>query len=85
MALYFLDYDIREGHDYQPLYDELSRLNAVHVLESLWCFHHDRTDCLTLRNHFLQFLHPGDRLVVSDVRECAATDTIERIPGKLVA
>ena len=34
MALFFLSYDLRNKRDYQPLYDELKKFNAVRMLES---------------------------------------------------
>ncbi len=67
MALYFLDYDVLQGHDYQRLYAELARFRAIHILDSLWCFERLNTNCPNLRDHFAQFLHPDDRLVVSEV------------------
>lgn len=65
MALYFLSYDLRKQRDYQPLYDALAQLNAVHVLESLWCFERDDTTAQELVNSFIQFIDEDDGLVVS--------------------
>jgi len=52
MALYFLDYDLRKKRDYQKLYDELAKFQAVHILESLWCFNRANTNAEGLRNYF---------------------------------
>lgn len=81
MALYFLDYDVREGHDYKGLYIELGNFRAIHLLDSLWCFERIDTNCRLLRDHFRQFLHKNDRLVISEVQDWAATTTIESPPG----
>jgi hypothetical protein len=34
MALYFITYDLRGKRDYQRLYSELKKFNAVQVFES---------------------------------------------------
>ncbi len=67
MALYFLDYDLRKQRDYQKLYDELGKFNAVRILESLWCFKRFNTDPSGLRDHFKQFIDSDDGLCVSEV------------------
>lgn len=56
MALYFLTHDLRSGRNYQKLYDELEKFNAVRILESLWCFHRYNTSAKGLRNYFKQFI-----------------------------
>jgi hypothetical protein len=71
MALFFLDYDLRKQRDYQRLYDELERFNAVRVLESLWCFNRVNTNAGGLRDHFTQFIDSDDGLTVSEVVDWA--------------
>jgi hypothetical protein len=67
MALYFLDYDLRQQRDYQKLYDELGRFRAVRILESLWCFNRVNTTTAGLRDHFRQFIDSDDGICVSEV------------------
>ncbi|MFV0539515.1 MAG: hypothetical protein ACK5M3_19430 [Dysgonomonas sp.] len=69
MALFFLSYDLRNGRDYQKLYDELEKFNAVRMLESCWCFKRINTDAKGLRDYFTQFIDSDDGLLVSQVAE----------------
>lgn len=71
MALYFLDYDLRKKRDYQTLYDELGKFNAVRVLESSWCFKRVNTSCKGLRDYFKQFIDADDGLWVAEVTDWA--------------
>ena len=52
MALYFLTYDLRNSSNYQPLYDELKKYNAVRILESTWCFNRINTTAEGLKDYF---------------------------------
>ena len=65
--LFFLTYDLRAERDYQTLYDELDRLNAVRVLESTWCFKRVNTTPEGLRDHFKGFVDSDDGLIVCQV------------------
>jgi hypothetical protein len=76
MALFFLDYDIRTGHDYQALYAELAKFNAVRVLESQWCFNRVNTTAGGLRDYFKQFIQDGDRLSVVSVDDWATQNAM---------
>lgn len=67
MALYFLDYDLRKKRDYQTLYDELAKFNAVRVLESSWCFNRINTTAVGLRDYFKNFIDSDDGLCVIQV------------------
>lgn len=69
MALFFLSYDLRNKRDYQPLYDELKKFNAVRMLESCWCFKCINTNAKGLRNYFKKFVDGDDGLLVSQVAE----------------
>lgn len=62
MPLFFLEYDLRNRRDYQPLYDELDRYGAVRILESLWCFKRFQTTAAGLRDHFKQYIDNDDGL-----------------------
>lgn len=75
MAIYFVDYDLRGQRDYQKLYDALSNLKAVRILESLWCFKHSHTSSEQVRDHLLQFLDKDDGLMVSLVTDWASSKT----------
>jgi hypothetical protein len=76
MALYFLDYDLRNERDYQRLYDELAQFKAVRILESLWCFRRVNTTPAGLRDHFQQFVDSNDGLCVSEVVNWATLNTL---------
>ena len=71
MALYFLDYDLRRQRNFQALYDELARFNAVRMLESSWCFNRINTSAVNLRDHFKKFIDSDDGLVVGEVTNWA--------------
>lgn len=66
MALYFLTYDLRNNRDYNKLYDELSKFNAVQVLESTWCFNRLNTSVSTLRDHFKKYIDSDDGILVTE-------------------
>ncbi len=76
MALFFLDYDLRKQRNYQTLYDEVAKFNAVRVLESTWCFSRINTSCEGLRDHFRQFIDADDGLCVSEVVDWATCRTL---------
>ncbi|MDD4720624.1 MAG: hypothetical protein PHQ88_07190 [Bacteroides sp.] len=74
MALYFISYDLRNGRDYQKLYDVLEEFNAVRMLESCWCFKHINTTSIGLTEYFKKFIDRDDGLLISQVAE------IENVP-----
>lgn len=76
MALFFLEYDLRKQRDYQKMYDELNKFNAVRILESLWCFNRVNTNCENLRNHFSSFIDKDDGLIVSEVTNWASKNVL---------
>jgi hypothetical protein len=82
MALYFLDYDLRKAKNYQLLYEELARFNAVRVLKSQWCFHRFNTTVKNLRDHFKQFIDNDDGLSIAEVSDWA-TYAAEKTPNDL--
>jgi hypothetical protein len=69
MALFFLSYDLRNKRDYQPLYDELKKFNAVRMFESCWYFKYLNTSAIDSRNHFKNFVDEDDGLLVSQIAE----------------
>lgn len=71
MALYFVSYDLRASRNYQRLYDELGSFNAVHVLESVWCFNRINTTAEGLVNYFKQFVDADDGLVILQANDWA--------------
>ncbi|TXH75089.1 MAG: hypothetical protein E6Q88_03930 [Lysobacteraceae bacterium] len=77
MALFFIDYDLRNQRSYQPLYDELARFNARRVLESVWCFERINTNAAALRNHFKRFIDHDDGLCVTQVVDWATRNANE--------
>lgn len=77
MALYFLEYDLRKERNYQVLYDELEKFNAVRVLESFWCFKRFDTTSSGLRDHFKQLVDADDGLCITEVTAWATYNTIK--------
>lgn len=77
MALYFLNYDLRKTRNYQSLYDELAKFNAVRILESLWCFKRTNTSATSLRDFLKQFVDSDDGICVSEVAHWATWNTIK--------
>ena len=75
MALYCLSYDLRNARNYQTLYDELSRFNAVRILESTWCFNRVNTSANGLRDYFGKLMDGDDGLIVSEVSNWASRNT----------
>ncbi len=80
MALYFLSYDLRKVRSYQPLYDELERFGGVRALESVWCFQHTGSNCVALRDHFVQFVDLDDGLIVIETSSWAGTRLNAQLP-----
>jgi len=76
MALYFLDYDLRQERGYQKLYDELAKFNAVRLLESAWCFKRVNTTAAKLRDHFKGFIDANDGLAITEVTDWATYGTL---------
>ena len=75
MALYFITYDLRKERDYQKMYDELEKFDAVQVLESTWCFKRVNTSAAGLRDHFKQFIDTDDGLLVNEFVDWATWNT----------
>lgn len=82
MALYVLSYDLRNRRDYQKMYDELARFNAMKVLESVWCFKRFNTNAGELRDHFSSFIDSDDRLFVAEITYWGGRNLISD-PNKL--
>ncbi len=76
MATYFLTYDLRKSRNYQPLYDELKKFNAVRILESTWSFERINTSASGLRDYFKRFIDSDDGLMVSEVTNWASYNTL---------
>jgi len=76
MALYFLEYDLRKQKDYQKLYDELKKFNAIRILESLWCFNRMNTNAEGLRNYFKDFIDSDDGIIVAEISDWATIKTL---------
>jgi len=75
MKLYFLTYDLRNSSNYQPLYDEFKKFNAVRILESTWCFNRTNTSPSRLRDYFGKFIDSDDGLMISEVSNWASRRT----------
>lgn len=75
MTLYFFTYDLRKSRDYQSLYDELEKFNAVRILESTWCFNRNNTTAKGLRDYFKKFIDKDDGIMMSEVSDWASFNT----------
>lgn len=80
--LYYVSYDLIKRKDYQTLWDELKRLGAVRVLESVWAFKRAET-AEKLRDHLAQFIDADDRLLVIEGPMWASRNLMSD-PNKLV-
>lgn len=80
MALYFIDYDLKNERDYQKLYAALSSLGAKRFLKSSWYLSHIKTDCITIRDHLRNFIDKDDSLVVCLVNDWASCNAESKIP-----
>lgn len=82
MALYFLTYDLRKTKNYQTLYDELEKFDAVRVLKSTWCFNRVNTSASGLRDYFRKYIDSDDGLLVDESSNWA-TVNVEGTPKNL--
>lgn len=70
MSIYLFSYDLRglqAGVDYDPLYNELKRIEAHRVNDSVWLLNVENSPKEVIE-HFKFFTHENDRLWVSQVR-----------------
>ncbi len=81
MALYFIEYDLRNQRDYKLLYGELASFRAKRILQSLWCFNRANTTASNLRDHFKQFIDTDDGLIVIEASNSATYKTLA-VPDK---
>lgn len=63
MALFVVSYDLRNRRDYQPLYDEMDRLDAFKTLESVYLVGLDNS-ATEVRDHLESFIDDDDGLLV---------------------
>ncbi|WP_046758043.1 hypothetical protein [Kordia jejudonensis] len=61
---YFLSYDLRNEKNYQKLYDELDKFDAIKILESLYCFKYLDDKTSDLRDHFKGFMDKSDGFII---------------------
>ena len=77
MSVFLLAYDLvneRGSHDYQPLWDELKRLDAHRVQDSLWLISLTNTP-VEVKGHFAEFMDGDDKLWVTKLRKNQFTFT----------
>lgn len=79
MAHFFIQYDLRNGKDYKRLYNELERMGASAVLESLWEYLSDSYTVASLRDHLSRFVDADDQMVIAAVQNWA---TLNVPPGQ---
>jgi len=71
MTIYLLTYDLNKeasSSAYKPVWDELNRLGAHRVLESVWLVEVTNT-AQELHNHFKPMLDSNDALLVTSFRK----------------
>jgi hypothetical protein len=71
MALYFVEYELRDKRNYSKIITELESLGAVRVLNSYWCFKRVNTSAKGLREHFKSFIDSDDAIMVTEVTDWA--------------
>ena len=66
--LYLISYDLigKSFDQYEDLIKELERLGARRVLLSEWVWRSENTS-VEIRDHVRLFMHPNDRLLVSEI------------------
>jgi hypothetical protein len=69
MALFIISYDLRRQRNYEALYAELKKFNAVKILESLYGFNRFNTNAKNMRAYFQQFVDSDDGLIVMEVSD----------------
>lgn len=71
MALYFVEYELRNERNYPKITKELESFGAIRVLNSYWCFKRNGTTPKDLRDHLKQFIDKDDALIVTEVTNWA--------------
>jgi hypothetical protein len=71
MALYFVEYELRNERNYLKITQELESFGAVRILNSYWCFKKINTTAKGLRDHFKQFIDKDDAIMVTEVTDWA--------------
>jgi hypothetical protein len=71
MALYFVEYELRNERNYSKIVSELESFGAVRVLNSYWCFKRVNTCSKNLRDHFKKFVDKDDAIMVTEVTDWA--------------
>jgi hypothetical protein len=69
MAVYWVGYDLLNKAtfgDYEKLIAELEKFKAQRILYSDWVLRHTATS-EALRDHFRQFIHSADRILVAEI------------------
>lgn len=83
MATYFLSYDLHheDEHDYQALYKVLEALDAIRVLESVWCLKAESNSATELLQSIKQCVHEKDSLLIIEDRDWAGRHFINSPDG----
>jgi hypothetical protein len=79
MALYLISYDLlnkKTFGDYEKLIAELRRIGAKEVLFSEWVWKRENYSCAQMRDHLKTFIHPDDRILVTEVSDWASRGTM---------
>lgn len=82
MALYFVEYELRNERNYQKIISELKSYGAIRILNSYWCFKKQNTCSKDLRDHFSKFIDKDDAVMVTEVTGWAGRK-LENSPNDL--
>lgn len=82
MALYFLEYELRNERNYPKITKELESFGAIRVLESYWCFNRINATAKGLTDHFKQFIDKDDAIMVTEVTNWAGVN-LQNSPNNL--
>ena len=64
MAYFAVSYQLNNQKDYQPLWDEMERLEGHKVMRSFYFLDVDLNTCAQMRDHLLNFIDNDDAVAV---------------------
>ena len=72
MKTYLIDYDLKSGQDYTPLYQALKKLGEHwHCLDSTWIVK-SNSSASAIRDYLWGQMYSNDRLLVIQIKGCEA-------------
>ncbi len=72
MKIFVVNYDLRNGRDYNSLYNRLNDLGGKRVLESMWTLKlDDKYTCKVIRDDLRRYMDSDDGIFVADMKSFA--------------